>query len=363
MAHRRFLHGDDVAFHGPIACCDCVGLRLGEITRGSRWRSDRRVSGDRDLRRECRDIGGERDGHRDLNFGDPRGSQIGKAEFANVGGGRCDERDFVLEAFKRRSVLQLICREGQIDGLRHIDILREVAHRDAVIVVVLEVLHHGPERGRFQTDRRVFHIRHAVKGKHDNPASACLLHRLDEVLARGAIGHRERGHIKGMVHRRPVWALMPSAPKQIAILQQPRDNRPHHLVDRPAYRRHVWPAIRHDLVLHPQIILQTPAMPVGVIPNLQTIRVHRIHLPVGEIPILARLERIEVAHINRSAKSERLENRCHHGRVTRGSIIKSQYDKPVRDRLQQNSFGIRVRSLPGDQGREAQCDCGEEWKS
>ena len=104
-------------------------------------------------------------------------------------------------------------------------------------------------------------------------------------------------------------------------------------------------------------------MPVGVIPNLQTIRVHRIHLPVGEIPILARLERIEVAHINRSAKSERLENRCHHGRVTRGSIIKSQYDKPVRDRLQQNSFGIRVRSLPDDQGREAQCDCGEEWKS
>ena len=88
-------------------------------------------------------------------------------------------------------------------------------------------------------------------------------------------------------------------------------------------------------------------MPVGVIPNLQTIRVHRVHLPVGQIPVLARLERIEVAHINRAAKPERLQNRRNHRRVTGGSIIESQYHQPVWDRLQQNSFGIRVCSLSG----------------
>ena len=184
-----------------------------------------------------------------------------------------------------------------------------------------------------------------MEGQHDHPALTRLLHLLDEVLHRKPIRDGEGRHIEWVVHRRAVGSLMAPAPKGVAIRDQTRNNRPDHLIDRPADRRHLRPAIRHHFILHPEIILQATTVTIGVIADFQAIRVHRVHLPIGLIPILPRLEGVEVTDINRPAKAVRLQNRRDHRGMAGRPIVKSQHDQLVRDRLEQDAVRIRIDGL------------------
>lgn len=84
-------------------------------------------------------------------------------------------------------------------------------------------------------------------------------------------------------------------------------------------------------------------MPRGVVPDLQAIRVHGIHLPIGQIPVLARLESVEVANIDRAAKTQLLENRRDDRRMARGGIVKRQDHQLVGNRPAQHPRRIDRR--------------------
>ena len=167
----------------------------------------------------------------------------------------------ILEREKRRRVLHLVDRARQLRSLHWIDVLGQIPHRDALVVVVFEVLHHRLEGRRFQTHWRMLHVGHAVKAKADNPPVAGLLRLLDEVFNRNSVVNRERRNIKRIVHRRAIGTLMPAASEGISMRGELRTVVPVHRINRPAQRGHQRSTVSQHLIFHGHDRIVAGSMP------------------------------------------------------------------------------------------------------
>ena len=154
---------------------------------------------------------------------------------------------------------------------------------------------------------------------------------------------------------------MAPAAKGVATLGERRTNTPDYPIERPADGRHLGSVVGKQLILHRQIIIQASAVAYGVIADFKATAIQLDHLSPGQVPVLAGLERIEIADIERAPKAEWLEDRRDNCRMTGGCVVKSQNHQPVRDGLPKNAVWVRIdRSLPD--GKGGQKDSGEEEK-
>ena len=100
-------------------------------------------------------------------------------------------------------------------------------------------------------------------------------------------------------------------------------------------------------------------MPMRVVADLEPFITQRFHLPIGHIPVFARLERIEVADVDRAAKAHRLQNWAHICRMAGRAIVKSDHHQFIGNRLSQDASRLvnacRLRTL--NQHAQDKCNC------
>ena len=192
-----------------------------------------------------------------------------------------------------------------------------------------------------------------MKTIHDNPALAGLLCFFNERLDRLTFRDRERRHIKRTVDRWSVRTFMSSPAEGVTALGEIRTDVPDHAVEWPADSRHSRAAIREQLIFHGQIIVQTSAMTHRVVADFKSSAIQIDHLPIGQIPVLARFERIEIADIKRCIESQRFQDWSHHGITTGACIIEGEHHQFVGDGFAQNAAGV---------GRDRRLGAGDGWE-
>ena len=83
-------------------------------------------------------------------------------------------------------------------------------------------------------------------------------------------------------------------------------------------------------------------MSEGVVADFESIRVHRNHLAIRQIPVLAGFEGIEITDVDRAAQSQLFEHWGHDRVMTRRRVVEGEHDQFVGNRLEQHAIRIGV---------------------